>query len=70
MTPKKDRYFTVNIMLNFALRCIGKGHSAAKKITILVNLHTPISSQHWRKHTKALSDITEVLLEKKLLNEN
>ena len=51
-------------MLNFALRCIGKGYSAAKKFTNLMNLHTPISSQCWRKHTKALSDVTEVLLEK------
>ena len=69
MTPKKYRYFIVNRMLNFALRCVGKGHSAAKKIISLMNLHTPISSQHWRKHTKALSDVTEVLLEKNLLIE-
>ena len=66
MTPKKDRYFIVNRMLNFALRCTGKGQSAAKKCTSLMNLHTPISFQHWRKHTKALSDVTEVLLEKNL----
>ena len=69
MTPKKYRYFIVNRMLNFALRCVGKGHSAAKKIISLMNLHTPISSQHWRKHTKALSNVTEVLLEKNLLIE-
>ena len=66
MTPKKDRYFIVNRMLNFTLRCTGKGHSAEKKCTSLMNLHTPISFQHWRKHTKALSDVTEVLLEKHL----
>ena len=31
-----------------------------------MNLHAPISSQHWRKRTKVLSDVTEVLLEKNL----
>lgn len=31
-----------------------------------MNLHSPSSFQHWKKHTKALTDVTKVLLEKKL----
>ena len=69
MTPKKDRYFIVNRILNFALRCTDKGNLAVIQFTRLMNLHKPISFHHRRKHIEALSGVTEVLLETKLETE-
>ena len=39
MTLKKGRYFIVNRILNFALRCIHKGNLAVIQFTSLMNLH-------------------------------
>lgn len=40
--------------------------SSVKEFTSLMNLHSPSSFQHWKKHTKASTDVKKVLLEKKL----
>ena len=35
---------------------IGHGHSAAKKLTSVLNMTQPISQIAWKRHTKAITD--------------
>ena len=69
MTPKNGRYFEINRMLVLAMRSIGKGHFAAKKILRLMNLQPPVHPTCWRRYTKVLTDVTEELLENNLKEE-
>lgn len=70
MTPKKSKTFEINRQFVLAFRAIGRGYSAAAKFTSIMNLNKPISKNSWPHHTKAISEKTEILLEKNLQQES
>ena len=67
-TPKTNRFYDVNRELVLGLRLTGRGHSAAKRVLSVLNLPSPVNKDSWTKHTKALEQIANDLLEKELKN--
>ena len=65
-TPKTKRFYDVNRELVLGLRLTGCGHSAAKRVLSVPNLPSPVNKDSWTKHTKALEQIANDLLEKEL----
>ena len=65
-TSKTKRFYDVNRELVLGLRLTGRGHSAAKRILSVLNLPSPVNKDSWTKHTKALEQIANDLLEKEL----
>ena len=61
MTQKRSKFFEINRSFVLALRAVGKGRSAAAKITSILNLPAPINARCWTKHTNAISEHAESL---------
>ena len=56
MSKKNGRFFEHNRQFVLACRLLGRGHSAAKKITSILNMNKPISKVAWKKHMKAITE--------------
>lgn len=67
-TPKENRFYDINRGLVLGMRLIGRGHSAADRLSSVLNLHRPVNRAPWSSHTKALEEAASKLLEKELSN--
>ena len=75
-TRKNDKRYNINQASVIALRSVGKGHSAARKIFSLLNLSPPIHQRHWCSYTdkleseslKLMKDITDSACDELLKN--
>lgn len=65
-SPKNSRFYNINRAVVLAFRSIGRGWSAAQRFCSIVNLQNPISSNPWSRHTKAILQVAETLLEEEL----
>lgn len=65
-TPKQERIYDINRSLVLGCRLIGRGFSAAQKLTSILNLPTPVSRGPWSKHTRTLEECAKELLEEDL----
>ena len=61
-TKRDNKTFDINKASVIALRSIGKGYSAARKLFALLNLSPPIHQRHWSAHTERLEQESLVLL--------
>ena len=56
MSNKNGQSFEINCLFVLACPLIGHGHSAAKKLTSVLNMTQPISQIAWKRHTRAITD--------------
>ena len=47
---KSGQFYKINRAFTSACRLIGRGYSAATKITSVLNLDRPVSKRSWKKH--------------------
>ena len=59
MTRKSGQFYEVNRAFTFVCSLIGRGYSAATKITSVLNLDRPVSKRSWKKHTLSLNSFAE-----------
>ena len=59
MTRKSGQFYEVNRAFTFVCSLIGRGYSAATKITSVLNLDRPVSKRAWKKHTLSLNSFAE-----------
>ena len=59
MTRKRGQFYEINRAFTLACRLIGRGYSAATKITSVLNLDRPVSKKSWKKHTLSLTSFPE-----------
>ena len=58
ISNKNGQFFEINRLFVLACRLIGRGHSADKKLTSVLNMTQPISKVSWKRHTKTITDAT------------
>ena len=63
ITPKRNRCFEINRATVLAFRSIEKGHSGAKKVASIFNIHKPINTPSWRGHTEAICEYSEKIMD-------
>ena len=59
MTRKSGQFYEVNRAFTFVCSLIGRGYSAATKITSVLNLDRPVSKRSWKKDTLSLNSFAE-----------
>ena len=59
MMRKSGQFYEINRAFTLACWLIGRGYSAATKITSVLILDRPVSKKSWKKHTFSLTSSAE-----------
>ena len=68
ISTKDSRFYSINRAVVLAFRAIGRGYSAAQKFFSILDLPKSVSRKPWSRHTKAIAQAAEALLEEELNN--
>ena len=63
MTKKCGSFYEINRSFVLACRLIGRGYSAASRLTSVLTLDKPVTKKSWLNHMTTLSNVAEEIAE-------
>ena len=63
MTKKSGSFYEINRSFVLACRLIGRGYSAASRLTSILNLDKPVTKKSWLNHMTTLCNVAEEIAE-------
>ena len=66
MTKKSGSIYKMNRSFVLACRLIGRGYSAALRLTSILNLDKPVTKKSWLNHMATLRNVAEEIAERSM----